>query len=83
MTSDEIQSLAKVLKTFVDEEKELTKEIHMKHHAYIEHLMQESENNFKSYFKIRDAILGWLVMISLLGLGRMAWDYIMHSVVVK
>jgi hypothetical protein len=83
MTNQEIESLARVLRTFIEEEREITKELHVKHHAFIEHLIQENENNFKSYFKIRDAILGWLVMISLLGLGRVVWDYFLHTQIIK
>jgi hypothetical protein len=79
MTNQEIDQLAKVLKTFIEEEREITKDMHIKHHAFIAHLIEESENNFKSYFKIRDALLGWLVMIALVGIGRVIWDYFLHT----
>jgi hypothetical protein len=38
MTNQEIDQLAKVLKTFIEEEREITKDMHIKHHAFIAHL---------------------------------------------
>jgi len=83
MTDSEIERLGKVLKGYIEEEREITKEIHIKHHTFIEHLLEQQDTNYKSYFKIRDSVLGWLVIVALLGAGHAVWDYVIHAMPVK
>lgn len=72
--------LKKVLEEVLDARAPVDKETHIKHHAFIDILLEEREKSKARNEKIKTQVIGWGVVVVLSGIGTAIYQWFEHFV---